>query len=105
MLKDVRSNDREKDIFYSSDSELSHEDQHYMKLNKSGVEQKVKRSDSRFATSRRESFNSRGSSSIDRSSSVSLEEKLYEREMIKLRKMSEFRSASGSLDEEDQIND
>ena len=105
MLKDVRSNDREKEIFYSSDSELSHEDQHCVKLNKSVVEQKVKRSDSGFATSRRESFNSRGSSSIDRSSSVSLEEKLYEREMIKLRKMSELRSAAGSLDEDDQIND
>ena len=35
---------------------------------------------------------------------MSLEEKLYEREMIKLRKMSELRSASGWLDEADLPN-
>merc|ERR1711913_27143 len=41
MLKDVKSNDREKEIFYSSDSELSHEDQHHVKRNRALVEQKV----------------------------------------------------------------
>lgn len=115
MLKDVKSNDREKEIFYSSDSELSHEDQHHGKLNRGLVEQNVKKSstlkgryyeqqDSGYAPSRRDSVNSRDSSSMDRSSSVSLEEKLYDREMTKLRKMSELGSFSESFDADDQNN-
>jgi len=115
MPKDVKSNDREKEIFYSSDSELSHEDQHHAKVNRGLVEQKLKKSavtkgryyeqqDSGYAPSRRDSVNSRDSSSIDRSSSVSLEEKLYDREMTKLRKMSELGSFSENLDTDDQNN-
>lgn len=118
MLKDARSNDHEKEIFYSSDSELSHEEQQLVKQNDTKVEQSMKgqlkpsmrkgkyfeEPDSGFAISRRESFNSRNSSSLDRSSSVSLEEKLYEMEMSKLRKMSELRSDYFSEDDPNNNN-
>ena len=102
----MRSNNREKEIFYSSDSELSHEEQQLATRKLFQVEQKQKgqqmvknekyteQPDSGFGTSRRYSFTSRDSSSLDRSSSVSLEEKMNELEMNKLRKMSELASLS-----------
>ena len=88
--------DQEADIFYSSDSELGHKET-----------QKVKRTNSQLrhkADSKRESkvrnsgaageffehpdsgWTSRDSSSMDRSSSVSLEEKMDELELSKMRK-------------------
>jgi len=114
LAKESHRNDHEKEILYSSDSELSQEDPKHTNV----TEQKIKRQsnsalskahlyeqlDSGFGTSRRESFNSRDSSSLDRSSSVSLEEKLYEMEMTKLRKMSELRSFPDCLDKNDPNN-
>jgi len=115
-VKDVRSNEHDKEIFYSSDSEVGQEERKVVKRNNSQLGQKMKgqpktmarnakyfeQPDSGFATSRRESFTSRDSSSLDRSSSVSLEEKIYEMETNKLRQMSELRSYPGHLESVDQ---
>ena len=115
-VKDVRSSEHEKEIFYSSDSEVGHEERKVVKRNNSKLGQKIKgqpkamvrnakyyeHQDSGFATSRRESSTSRDSSSLDRSSSVSLEDKMYEMETKKLMKMSELRSFPGCLDSVDQ---
>jgi len=98
----MRRGNNKEEIFYSSDSELSHEEPHYAQLKLTTLEtqrqgkEKVRsgifgsQPDSGFGTSRRGSFNSRDSSSLDRGSSVSLEEKLNEMEMSKLRQLSEL---------------
>ena len=106
----MRRNNQNKEIFYSSDSELSHEEPLYVKLKvpkkdpqKQGKE-KIKgghlfdQLDSGFGTSRRGSFNSRDSSSLDRGSSVSLEEKLNEMEMNKLRQLSELTAFTNGME-------
>jgi len=54
--------------------------------------------DSGFGTSRRGSFNSRDSSSLDRGSSVSLEDKLNEMEMNKLRQLSELTAFTNGME-------
>ena len=107
---DMRRNNQNKEIFYSSDSELSHEEPLYVKLKvpkkdpQKQEKEKIKgghlfdQLDSGFGTSRRGSFNSRDSSSLDRGSSVSLEEKLNEMEMNKLRQLSELTAFTNGME-------
>jgi len=108
--QDMRRSKQEKEIFYSSDSDLSHEDSHCGKIKIQKAEQQsqgqhrvknvnyFEQPDSGFATSsRRGSFDSRDNSSLDRGSSVSLEDKLNEMEMNKLRKMCELTAFSNKV--------